>query len=235
MTPRILLLSLFALIGLGRSVAAGIHVEVKLVEIDVGLLERIRGERTRGLTGALSASQVQKIWAGMKPPPGDAPDAGAEAQTAARLLGSIEIALDVGRWRTVRMERQVRFVADYDVDYNAGFGGGFATAGPSSSYSRAFINPVELDSAKHDPKWDRYSYRHSVGTDPGMNVLFFDGHVERMNKTTAIEGVDFWLPSRTRVPLDEYDGTGNNTVEKSRAVRVIEPRTQDDNDLYPIR
>ena len=61
MTLRILLPALFALIGVGRAGAAGIHVEVKLVEIDVGLLERIRGERTRGLTGALSPSQIQSI------------------------------------------------------------------------------------------------------------------------------------------------------------------------------
>ena len=126
---------------------------------------------------------------------------------------------------------------DYDVNYSASVGGSFATAGPSSSYSRAFINPVELDTAEHDPKWDRYSFRHPVGTDPGMNVLFFDGHVERMNKTTAIEGVDFWLPSGTKVGLGEYDGTGSTfgIVRKPRAMRVIESRIPDAEGLYPIR
>ncbi len=128
---------------------------------------------------------------------------------------------------------------DYDVDYRAGFGGSFATAGPSSSFSRAFVNPVELDPDVHDPKWDRYSYRHPIAGEPGLNVLFFDGHVDRLRKTVAIESVDFWLPSGTKVPLKEYDGTGgSSSVEKPRAVRVITKRepeqAEQGPELYPI-
>ena len=125
---------------------------------------------------------------------------------------------------------------DYDVNYNAFGGGGFATAGPSSSYSRAFINPVELDSDIQDAKWDRYSYRHPVAGAPGFNVLFFDGHADRITKVAAIEGVDFWLPSGTMVPLQEYDGSGNsaNIVNKPRAVRIILQRTPDGDGNYPI-
>ena len=125
---------------------------------------------------------------------------------------------------------------DYDVNYRAFGGGGFATAGPSSSYSRAFINPVELDSAEHDAKWDRYSYRHPVSGEPGFNTLFFDGHADRLTKVAAIESVDFWLPSGTRVPLKEYDGSGGSVepVNKPRAVRIIQQRTPDEDGNYPI-
>ncbi|MCZ6653755.1 MAG: prepilin-type N-terminal cleavage/methylation domain-containing protein [Planctomycetota bacterium] len=122
---------------------------------------------------------------------------------------------------------------DYDVDYNALYGGSFATAGPSSSFSRSFINPVELDSAEHDAKWDRYAFRHPVAGAPGFNILFFDGHAARHTKIEAIESVDFWLPTGTKVPLKEYDGTEGG-VAKPRARRIILQRTPDDNGLYPI-
>ncbi len=123
---------------------------------------------------------------------------------------------------------------DYDVDYNAFGGGGFATAGPSSSWSRSFINPVDLQSDQHDPKWDRYSFRHPVAGAPGFNVLFFDGHAARHSKVDAIEGVDLWLPTGTKVKLPEYDGTEGNSVAKPRALRIIQQRTPDEEDFYPI-
>ncbi|MCH8852311.1 MAG: prepilin-type N-terminal cleavage/methylation domain-containing protein [Planctomycetes bacterium] len=124
---------------------------------------------------------------------------------------------------------------DYDVNYNASVGGSFATAGPSSSYSRAFINPVDLQQNEHDAKWDRYSFRHPVAGAPGFNVLFFDGHASRQTKIKAIEGVDFWLPTGTKVGVSEYDGTGPfDPVPKPRALRIILQRTPDDEGFYPI-
>ncbi len=125
---------------------------------------------------------------------------------------------------------------DYDVSYNAFGGGGFAAAGPASSYSRAFINPVALDTEIHDAKWDRYSFRHPVSGEPGFNTLFFDGHADRLTKVAAIEGVDFWLPTGTKVPLKEFDGSGSSSdlVPKPRAVRIIQQRTPDDEGNYPI-
>ncbi|MCH8881311.1 MAG: hypothetical protein IID34_15700 [Planctomycetes bacterium] len=124
---------------------------------------------------------------------------------------------------------------DYDVNYNAFGGGSFATAGPSSSFSRSFINPVELDSEAQDAKWDRYSFRHPVAGAPGFNILFFDGHAARHTKIEAIEGVDFWFPSGTKVKLGEFDGTvGSTSVAKPRAVRIIQQRTLDAEGWYPI-
>ena len=124
---------------------------------------------------------------------------------------------------------------DYDADFSGGFGGSFGTAGPSSSWSRSFINPVHLNPVEHDPKWDRYSYRHPVAGAPGFNTLFFDGHVDRMSKTTAIESVDAWLPSGTKVPVDEYDGSGGgSSAAKLRALRIILQREPDEEGLYPI-
>ena len=122
---------------------------------------------------------------------------------------------------------------DYDVNYNASVGGSFATAGPSSSWSRSFINPVDLQPDLHDAKWDRYSFRHPAAGAPGFNTLFFDGHADRLSKVEAIEGVDFWLPTGTKVPLKEYDGTDGG-VAKPRAVRIILQRTPDADGLYPI-
>ncbi len=70
---------------------------------------------------------------------------------------------------------------------------------------------------------------------PGFNILFFDGHAARHTKVEAIEGVDMWLPSGTKVPLKEYDGTeGSTSVAKPRAVRIILQRMPDDEGLYPI-
>ncbi len=123
---------------------------------------------------------------------------------------------------------------DYDVAYAASMGGGFATAGPSSAWSRAFINPVDLE-PDQDPKWDRYSFRHPVVGAPGFNVLFFDGHAARHTKIEAIESVDFWLPTGTKVKLGEYDGSGGSIdVAKPRAVRIIKQRTPDEDGWYPI-
>ncbi len=123
---------------------------------------------------------------------------------------------------------------DYDINYNARYGGSFATAGPSSSWSRSFINPVELQHDEHDAKWDRYAFRHPVAGAPGFNVLFFDGHADRLTKVKAIEGVDFWLPTGTKVKLAEYDGTDGAPAPKPRAARIIEQRTPDQGGWYPI-
>ncbi|MCH8913949.1 MAG: prepilin-type N-terminal cleavage/methylation domain-containing protein [Planctomycetes bacterium] len=79
---------------------------------------------------------------------------------------------------------------DYDVNYRALYGGSFATAGPSSSFSRSFINPVELDSEEHDAKWDRYAFRHPVAGAPGFNILFFDGHAAHFDRSVADSQVD---------------------------------------------
>ncbi len=123
---------------------------------------------------------------------------------------------------------------DYDVNYAASLGGGFATAGPSSAWSRAFINPVDLE-PDQDPKWDRYSFRHPVAGAPGFNVLFFDGHADRHTKVEAIESVDFWLPTGTKVRLGEYNDTGGSvSVAKPRAERIIKQRTPDEDGWYPI-
>lgn len=124
---------------------------------------------------------------------------------------------------------------DYNVNYRGSIAGGsFATAGPSSSWSRSFINPVHLDPVFHDPKWDRYSYRHPIAGEPGFNVLFFDGHVDRMRKTEAVESVDTWLPSGTKVPVEEYDGSGGGSVAKPRAARILQQREPNKDGLYPI-
>ncbi len=123
---------------------------------------------------------------------------------------------------------------DYDVRYDASLGGSFATAGPSSAWSRAFINPVDLQ-PNQDAKWDRYSFRHPVAGAPGFNVLFFDGHAARHPKIEAIESVDFWLPTGTKVKIGEYDGSlGSISVAKPRAERIIKQRTPDDEGFYPI-
>ncbi len=127
---------------------------------------------------------------------------------------------------------------DYDVNFRGSAGGSFATSGPSGSFSRAFINPVLLDQQQHDPKWDRFSYRHPVAGAPGFNVLFYDGHAERLSKDVAIESVDFWLPTGTKVLVTEYDGSidggGAPPTPKPRAVHTITKREQDDDDFYPI-
>ena len=124
---------------------------------------------------------------------------------------------------------------DYQVHWGGRYGGSFATAGPSSSWSRSFINPVHLDPVQHDPKWDRYSYRHAVAGAPGFNTLFFDGHVDRLSKTTATESVDTWLPSGTKVALDEYDGSDPaSSAAKPRALRIIMQREPDEDGLRPI-
>ena len=127
---------------------------------------------------------------------------------------------------------------DYDVNYNASAGGSFATAGPSSSFSRAFINPVDLKPEQHDPRWDRYSYRHPVAGEPAFNTLFFDGHADRLSKVEAIEGVDFWYPSGTKVLLKEFDGSETGAfdppVPKPRAMRIIQQRAPDEEGFYPI-
>lgn len=126
---------------------------------------------------------------------------------------------------------------DYDVNFRGTAGGSFATSGPSNSFSRAFINPVILDQQRHDPKWDRFSYRHPVAGAPGFNVLFFDGHAERLSKDVAIESVDFWLPTGTKVLVTEYDGSipsGNAPTPKPRAVHMITKREQDQENFYPI-
>ena len=70
---------------------------------------------------------------------------------------------------------------------------------------------------------------------PGFNVLFFDGHAARHSKVEAIEGVDLWLPTGTKVKLPEYDGNGGATsVAKPRALRIILQRMPDDEGFYPI-
>ena len=56
-----------------------------------------------------------------------------------------------------------------------------------------------------------------------------------MSKTIATESVDTWLPSGTKVPLEEYDGSGSgSSAPKPRALRIILQREPDDDGLYPI-
>ncbi len=124
---------------------------------------------------------------------------------------------------------------DYEVGWNAGFGGSFSTAGPSSSWTRSFLNPVESDPTEHDRQWDVRAYRHRSGGAFGLNVLYYDGHAERITKADAIEDVDLWLPSGTRVGLGEYTEGPN---PKPRAALSLQDREVDTigpyKGMYPI-
>ena len=55
-----------------------------------------------------------------------------------------------------------------------------------------------------DARHDRYAYRHPKGSEPALNLLFFDGHAVSQGKEDAISKIDQWYPSGTYVRADEF-------------------------------
>ena len=98
--------------------------------------------------------------------------------------------------RKVLLMDGVRYVTGNTIDYDVnriGWGAG--------SYSSS--GPIFIDSIEYGPnsRGRVKSYRHSSGTQLGVNSLFFDGHVESMSeKQTRYPG--FFMPSGSilRVP-----------------------------------
>lgn len=127
---------------------------------------------------------------------------------------------------------------DTQIDYRANYGGAFSDVGASSAYSRAYINPSQGEmTINQDPRFDKQTYRHPRGTSPAMQVLFFDGHVLPITKDQAIEGVDYWWPTGTRVKLGEFLG-GPTETPKQRAHDIMLMRPADpppaDQNFRPI-
>lgn len=113
----------------------------------------------------------------------------------------------------------------YQIDYRAGFGGSFSTAGPPSAWSRSYVLPITLELFTHDPRLDRYPYRHPSAGSPGMEVLFYDGHAEKLSKQESIRNVDLWYPSGT-VITDIAGEFGNGPNPKPEAHIAMQERVQ---------
>jgi prepilin-type N-terminal cleavage/methylation domain-containing protein/prepilin-type processing-associated H-X9-DG protein len=110
-----------------------------------------------------------------------------------------------------------------DVHYLSPDGGDFAAAGPPSSRSQAFVNPVTLD-PEDDAQNDEYVYRHQSGSQAGLNALLFDGHVEWLSKIDAVVGVEYWYPTGTVVDRFEFmDGPNPKPYAWSVVQSTLEP------------
>jgi prepilin-type processing-associated H-X9-DG protein len=109
-----------------------------------------------------------------------------------------------------------------DIIYYAADGGTFSAAGPCSSLSAAYVNDVDTAESDAVPRGDESTYRHRLTGEPAINVLLFDGHVEMMTKRKAIETVDLWYPSQTKVRESEFDGSAR--VDSSPWALDVAPR-----------
>jgi prepilin-type N-terminal cleavage/methylation domain-containing protein/prepilin-type processing-associated H-X9-DG protein len=111
---------------------------------------------------------------------------------------------------------------DFDVDYNANYGGAFSCSGPPSGQSKTYVNDIDLQ-PNDDARNDRYAYRHPKGTEPGLNILYFDGHAGPLGKAQAIESVDLWYPKGTLLNASEITGGDH---PKPRAMLKLQQRPE---------
>lgn len=100
----------------------------------------------------------------------------------------------------------------YNVEWTASAGGAFATEAPTApdqffrSYFRSNYRGPSYPSIKA-----RNSYRHPRGTALGLNVAFFDGHVDYLSETES-RRPDPWWPKDTVLPLPELNPDTRNLV-----------------------
>jgi len=103
---------------------------------------------------------------------------------------------------------------DYDLTALATWGGAFADVGPYSTWSKSWdrsgMNYGSVDARI-------YAFRHSIGPTQErapanvfkMNLVFFDGHVERMGDLQAADP-RMWLPAGSRLaPGSTYPDVTN--------------------------
>jgi prepilin-type N-terminal cleavage/methylation domain-containing protein len=125
---------------------------------------------------------------------------------------------------------------DSPIGYRAGYGGAYATAGPCSSFSRAYPNNL----ARNDPATDArqplqrdgYAYRHVTGKNVWtMQTLRFDGHVARMTRRDAILSVDKWYPSGSLLKASEFE---NGPYPKPQALESVMNRPLQSKVFFPV-
>lgn len=95
----------------------------------------------------------------------------------------------------------------HSFDWQASAGGAFSSGAPTTpdaferSYFRSSVRPDLAPRA----------YRHPCGAFLGLNVAFFDGHVDWMSEALS-RHPDFWWPSDTVLPLTEMNIDTRNLV-----------------------
>jgi len=88
-------------------------------------------------------------------------------------------------------------IVDHDITALAFAGGMYSDGGPT-------IPELYLRSYLIDPPLREYSYRHTHGETPGINVAFFDGHVSWMSEP-ASRHARWWWPTGTVIPIQEMN------------------------------
>ncbi len=98
---------------------------------------------------------------------------------------------------------------DHDVDWNAGFGGGFSDGGPT--LKAGTIDVGYLRAFRVDRTLAPLTYRHKRAKDIGIVVSYFDGHGAYMTEQTS-RFPDPWWPRGTRIPPFEMNSLSLATV-----------------------
>jgi prepilin-type processing-associated H-X9-DG protein len=88
-------------------------------------------------------------------------------------------------------------MVDHDIGLLAAAGGMYSDGGPT-------LQEVYLRSFRFDLPDKSFSYRHSHGSDFGLNAVFYDGHVAWMSEATT-RHPKWWFPPGTSIPWGEMN------------------------------
>ena len=91
-------------------------------------------------------------------------------------------------------------VIDYDYDWKATAGGGFASEAPTApdEYHRSYKRSAVA------PSFAKYAYRHANGGILGLVTAYFDGHAEWMSEAQSRWPAPWW-PKSTELPRSEMN------------------------------
>ena len=100
---------------------------------------------------------------------------------------------------------------DHDINWKARSGGAFSTGGPTLPYIQGNPDRSYLRSFLFNDPERRFSYRHPLGKEPGLVVVFFDAHAEYITEYRS-RFPDPWWPKDTVIPFFDMNPDAQEQV-----------------------